>query len=519
VPIEGALPDEFVDSLPEPRRTLHRRAVEVIARHRREGAPYALVLRNYGVVQLFGGTAQRLGDVFENVLVDALEPAGVGVVQVQPPRTEPITAQLYAPLPGNDRIRAPSLYVDPARWWHPAVELILGAELVVILLPQITPGVGVELDAVLAAGRADRTVVLVSGEDLGGPEDGTRAFFDDDLAASGKFPDTSATMRAAILRRFPRVVWTGDLAGSAPLEAFVFADLVGRLRAIARLSPARRLELDATGRMDTVRPPDMTHVLDGYERLALFHRARNRSDVAALYHGVAARHATNLGRVSDAVEHACASADLLTMFGHADSAHDALAEIRPYFDDRARDNGDNPGFVRAYTTLVAEQARMLTHAKRVDAAKQLLAEQAARCSSPRDPLALSTLRTALAWTLRTGTDPDAVLAAGSEAFRLAEEAGDGHAAGRALTVLGATLHDLRDLEYAESYLVHALDRLPPNRHYRDRWRALLRLGEVLRAQGRPDAAGSALRMAEEAAERGSYGWCADAARERLAEID
>src|SRR3954469_4292994 len=116
VPIEGALPDEFVDSLPEPRRTLHRRAVEVIARHQRERAPYALVLRNYGVVQLFGGTAQRLGDVLENVLVDALDPAGVGVVQVQPPQTEPITAQLYAPLPGNDRIRAPSLYVDPARW-------------------------------------------------------------------------------------------------------------------------------------------------------------------------------------------------------------------------------------------------------------------------------------------------------------------------------------------------------------------------------------------------------------------
>jgi hypothetical protein len=123
VPIEGALPDEVVDSLPEPRRTLHRRAVEVIARHRRERAPYALVLRNYGVVQLFGGTAQRLGDVFENVLVDALEPAGMGVVQIQPPQAEPITATLCAPLPGNDRVRAPSLHVDPAHWWHPAVEL------------------------------------------------------------------------------------------------------------------------------------------------------------------------------------------------------------------------------------------------------------------------------------------------------------------------------------------------------------------------------------------------------------
>lgn len=129
------------------------------------------------------------------------------------------------------------------------------------------------------------------------------------------------------------------------------------------------------------------------------------------------------------------------------------------------------------------------------------------------------LRTALEWTLRTESDPDAVLAAGSEAFRLAEEAGDGHAAGRALTVLGATLHDLRDLENAEPYRIHALDRLPSNRHYQDRWRAALRLGEVLRAQGRPDAASSALRLAEVAAGQGSYGWCANKARERLAELD
>ena len=129
------------------------------------------------------------------------------------------------------------------------------------------------------------------------------------------------------------------------------------------------------------------------------------------------------------------------------------------------------------------------------------------------------LRTALEWTLRTGPDPDAVLAARSEAFRLGEEEGDGHAAGRGLTVLGATLHDLRDLENAESYLVRALDRLPSNRHYQDRWRAALRLGEVLRAQGRPEAASSALRLAEVAAGQGSHGWCANKARERLAELD
>lgn len=87
---------------------------------------------------------------------------------------------------------------------------------------------------------------------------------------------------------------------------------------------------------------------------------------------------------------------------------------------------------------------------------------------------------------------------------------------RALTVMGATLHDLGDLEQAESLLVHAIDLAPPGEHYQDRWRALLRIGEVLTAQGRPADARTAFRWAIQAAEDGSFGWCADLARERLA---
>lgn len=160
---------------------------------------------------------------------------------------------------------------------------------------------------------------------------------------------------------------------------------------------------------------------------------------------------------------------------------------------------------------------MLTHARDVGAAKRLLKKETDRCSSPVNRRALSTLYTTLAWTLRAGTDPDAVLKAGSEAFVLARDEDARHEMGRALTVMGATLHDLKDLEQAESLLVHAID-LVPRGEYQDRWRALERLGEVLAAQGQGADARTAFRSAIEAAEAGSFGWCAAMSRDRMAKV-
>jgi hypothetical protein len=48
---------------------------------------------------------------------------------------------------------------------------------------------------------------------------------------------------------------------------------------------------------------------------------------------------------------------------------------------------------------------------------------------------------------------------------------------------------------------------------------VLRLGEVLVAQGRLADARSAFRQAVEVAEQGSFGWCADLARERLTAVE
>jgi hypothetical protein len=224
IAIAGVLPESLIDELPEPRRTLHRRALGVLERHERDGVPFALVLRSYGITQFFGGRGIGPGQLFENILLAALDPAGIGVIQVQMPERAPIYDDNH-----DQRIfmavRAPSLFADYNRWRQAVVSMIARAELIVVVIPQMTPGVEFELNAIADARRTERTVVLVTGEDLGGPEDGTMAMVD-----GHELPDTSQTMRAPVLRKFPRVLWVGDLDPRAPLDGFAFRGPVLRHR-------------------------------------------------------------------------------------------------------------------------------------------------------------------------------------------------------------------------------------------------------------------------------------------------
>jgi hypothetical protein len=50
----------------------HRRAVRVLERHERDGVPFALMLRAYGITQVFPGPRGRPGQLFENILFEAL---------------------------------------------------------------------------------------------------------------------------------------------------------------------------------------------------------------------------------------------------------------------------------------------------------------------------------------------------------------------------------------------------------------------------------------------------------------
>jgi tetratricopeptide (TPR) repeat protein len=472
------------------------------------------MLRTYGVTQLFGETDGQRGRLFENILAEALEPAGIGVIQVQLPKPGGMADVLYDPQAEHFTVQAASLVLHAEHWAPSAISLIVGAELIVVLVPDVTPGVRLELDAVAAAGRSDRTVVLVSGEDLGGPEDRTVVMTDKD-----EVPDTSETLWLPVLRNFPRVLWVGDLDPAAPLDSFMFRDLVDRLHAIAALAPDVRHRLTNEGGLNAAHPVSLTGVLEGYEALAPARRAQDRSDVAALYYGTAARLALSFGHVTRAVDHVIAQADLMSWFGRHRDAHLAVTELYDRADQWMRSRwDDDPAVVRLHARLVGARARMLRRGGKADVAKALLEDEAGRCRAPVNRRALSTLHTELAWNLREGTDPDAVLAAGHDAFMLARAEDACGDMCRALTVIGATLYDLRDLEQAESMLVHAMELGRAELDFDALWPAVLRLGEVLAAQGRDEDARVALERAVWAAEQGSFGWAASLARHRLAAL-
>jgi tetratricopeptide (TPR) repeat protein len=218
------------------------------------------------------------------------------------------------------------------------------------------------------------------------------------------------------------------------------------------------------------------------------------------------------------VDAASAQADLLWGLGFHDQAQSVLAkwvkDIEPFANDRW--NRDQ-AVVLAHARLVAEWARMMTRAEHTDEAIRVLAEEYARCETPLNRRALSTLRTMLAWTLRAVGDVDGVINAGKEAFELALAEDAPWEIARALIVLGSTLLDLGETADAASALRKAAEVLPA-RYHEDAWLIRLRLSDLFEATDRYADARAMLQEAVQLAEEGSLGAWAEWTRERLSSL-
>jgi tetratricopeptide (TPR) repeat protein len=518
--------EELVDELPEPRRSLHRQAVEVATRFMRDGAPFALMLRTYGATLTFVESENSVGSLFENLFLDRLQPAGIGVIQVQIIDHGGPGSALYAPeRPPIFAVCAPSLFIAIDNWLEPVTYLIERAELIVVLLSVATPGVLMELETIVARGRADRTVVLVSGENPGAPLEHTTMLLDGDT-----IPDTASLLLTPILARFTRVLWVGDLDPHAPIDTFVFRDLTERLQSIRLARRNRRRKLVETGDLDRVFPVTWKGVREAFEKLAMSSRAINHSTFAAQYFGSAARLAVLDGDIDAAVDATTAQAGLLSLLGRDDHpafrpalmhqhAQSVLTGLLEEIDGLARQHwSSDPAIVLAHARLVAERARMLIRTGQLDEARRTLEDEYSRCQGPLNRRALSALRTMLAWTLRATSDVDGVLKAGKEGFELAKAENAPWEMARALTVIGATLYDLGGLADAANALWNAAEIIPRDRYHEDAWLIRERLADVFERAGRLDDARSMLQEAVRLAEDGSLGAWAEWTRERLSEL-
>jgi tetratricopeptide (TPR) repeat protein len=372
-----------------------------------------------------------------------------------------------------------------------------------------TPGVLEELDAIVAADRTDRTVVLVTAEETGAA-DRTVVMVDGETV-----PDTAAVMETPRLAAFHRVLWVGDLERPDVLHTFVFADLVDRLKAIgAKASPERRDSIEA-GTLDCEFPVTWQGVREGYEQLAVGSRADSRSHFAAQYFGTVSSIAWRDGDVAGAIEATISQLALLRVVNLQQKAivvaADLLKALQPAVTERwERD----PELVFAYARFVAEYTNVLIP-DHVGLAQKLVAATWDRCRQPLNRRALSALATASAWILRQGDDVERVLATANQAFELALSQHATREMARALTVVGATLDDAHDYAGAETTLRKAAAIIPNGHDVLDAWLVRIRLATVLEHTGRLDEARAILTEAASIAEAGSYGsWAGEAVYQR-----
>lgn len=502
------LPAEVIAHLPEPRRTLHRKAVELILQNAVDGTPFVLLLRSYAVAQLLVLDAEKPPDLLENVVLDELKGTAIGVIQVQVGGQKTISSLYDSRIRAEMRVQAPSLWMADEVWLENVGYLIRRAECIVVQLTLATAGVLQELEAIMAAGRTDRTVVLVTGGEVG-EIDGTVMMFDE-----GHEPDTTDLMETPLLQAFPRVLWIGDVKRPDVLGTFVFADLITRLRKIASMPTARRRNI-FTGQLDRTMPVTWTGTREGFEDLAKVSRAAMRSHFAAQYFGSVARLAMMQGDALGAIEATIAQLALLMVVGRRPNAQSVAAAFLNTIEPLARERwNEDAEFVAAYARLVAECVRPLIPDD-LERGHTMLAAAWRRCETPLNRRALSTLATSTAWLLRATTDVDGVLSAGNRAFELARSEHASRETAGALTVLGATFDDLGDFPTAAATLRKAAVLIPDNQYHLDAWLIRIRLAAVLTHAGRPDAACAALDEAIAIAQAGGLGtWAGEAQHQR-----
>jgi tetratricopeptide (TPR) repeat protein len=418
------------------RGVAHLEAVHALMDHQRKGTPWVLVLRNFNFLQLFTPSYDELGQHFENMLARHV-PAGVPVIEVQdqvglgPTMVE-----------GRDLLRdsglgveVPSLHLPDDSWFDCVQSLIRMAEMIVVLLHIPTPGVVRELEAIAAAGREDRTVVL--------------------------FSELSADPAPPILDRFPRTLSVADLDTDDPLGTVVFTELFVRLAAL----DARRTD-----------PPPIEYrgLADQFADLGRRHRAQDHAVAAARCFANVARLATLQGEGLSAVEATIERVEMLP----AEEGQSVVRRVLAALGDTA---SDTPSQATARAQLMARLAALTDD---YDEALRLLDEESVGRSDPSYERALSILLTARAQVLaRDPAQAVLVLDTAERAFHLARAASAPLELARALYVVGAVCHAAGEFETAGSALRHACEYLPSSEHPEDLIMILIRLGDVIRDAG------------------------------------
>jgi tetratricopeptide (TPR) repeat protein len=206
---------------------LQRPAMEILSRYAKTGAPFALFLRNFDLEGHYARSAagrmivtqQNRPAGVENRLHDALR------------RHVPIIGIANPSVVRSDFDQAvPKIIVPDDLWEHVLLNLLLGADIVIMELTHVTPGVAIELQAILDVHKEALTVLLLPPKDAPDRKEEFSTWLEGTYAAQ-RAPQTVLD-EAALLARFPRVVREDELNFDALDTSTPFRDLIERIHSL-----------------------------------------------------------------------------------------------------------------------------------------------------------------------------------------------------------------------------------------------------------------------------------------------
>jgi hypothetical protein len=237
------------------REDMHAAALRVIDAYQNEGMSFALYFRHFGIDAL-NGPFELGPKLTENALRDAL-----------PPEAEVVTIQEHNSMTydlGSSRFRreAPALLLEDEQWAEVVSALIPLADLIVSEPLMLSEGVRRELQMIYDAHRWDRTVLV--------------------LPPLHSYLQT--INKDSLIQMFPRFVWADFLHREPFTDSPVVADLLERMRAIARLPVETRRTLSDFSARDKAYPVDLMSVAQHLETQAQLGSVFNQEDEATRYY-------------------------------------------------------------------------------------------------------------------------------------------------------------------------------------------------------------------------------------------
>jgi len=235
---------------------IHARAVEVIREYFEEGKPFVLYLNDSHPFPLLGkGQVDRCQ--LENYLTRSLG-EGVNLITIRDVM-EPVTAKSQAPSLAR---RTPGLFVDDAVRDAITVLLIAHADLIVAEVYLLNEVVRRQPSLCLkSAGNKQAVLVLP-------PPGCPVATIDDE----------------ELIQDFPRCLWANEFDTGELFDSSVIADLLGRVREIARLGVDERRDLVEPARCLWRSPITFDGVAEGYRAAAPPGAYRPEDDASWHYH-------------------------------------------------------------------------------------------------------------------------------------------------------------------------------------------------------------------------------------------